>query len=67
MMLMHYANKDLLFNFLRVSIKNRMDFSLAHSGVYVVSRRCYSLTGGFMDLNFGKDMHFCASIYKMQI
>jgi hypothetical protein len=37
MMLMYYANKDLLFNFLRVSIKNRMDFSLAHSGVYVVS------------------------------
>ena len=60
-----YANRDLLFNFLQVIIKNKIDFSLAHTGVYLISRKCYSLTGGFMNLNFGEDVHFWARAFTM--
>jgi len=65
-----YANRELLYNFLSTVIKRGVGFSLAHSGVYIASRRCYSLTGGFPDLNFGEDypfwaraFTFCKSLY----
>jgi len=65
-----YANRELLYNFLSTTIKRRVGFSLAHTGVHMVSRRCYSLTGGFSNLNFGEDFHFwaraltfCKSLY----
>jgi len=58
-----YANEELLYNFLSTSIKRGVGFSLAHTGVHMVSRRCYSLTGGFLDLNFGEDFHFWARAF----
>jgi hypothetical protein len=58
-----YANRELLYNFLSTTIKRRVGFSLAHTGVHIVSRRCYSLTGGFPDLNFGEDFHFWARAF----
>jgi len=53
-----------------MTIKRGVRFSLAHSGVYIASRRCYSLTGGLPDINLGEDypfwaraFTFCRSLY----
>ncbi|MFP3287023.1 MAG: hypothetical protein RXP86_07210 [Acidilobus sp.] len=58
-----YANRELLYNFLSTVIKRGVGFSLAHTGVYIASRRCYSLTGGSPDLNFAEDFHFWARAF----
>ncbi|MFP3319587.1 MAG: glycosyltransferase family 2 protein [Acidilobus sp.] len=58
-----YANEELLYNFLSTTIKRGVGFSLAHTGVHMVSRRCYSLTGGFSNLNFAEDFHFWARAF----
>lgn len=61
-----YAVHDLLYNFLNISInKYRTDFSLAHTGVYVMTRKCYEKTGGFMNLNVGEDIHLWARAFLM--
>lgn len=52
--------------FLNINInKYRIDFSLAHSGVYLMTRECYERTGGFMNLNFGEDVHLWARAFLM--
>jgi len=60
-----YANRELLYNFLSTVIKRGVGFSLAHSGVYMASRRCYSLTGGLPNLNFAEDFHFWARAFTL--
>ncbi len=60
-----YANRELLYNFLSTTIKKGVGFSLAHSGVYIASRRCYSLAGGLPNLNFSEDFHFWARAFTL--
>ena len=61
-----YAVHNLLYNFLDLNINEyKSEFSLAHTGVYVMTRKCYENTGGFINLNFGEDVHLWARAFLM--
>ncbi|WP_069808215.1 glycosyltransferase [Vulcanisaeta thermophila] len=60
-----YANPNLLSNFIEVTLKHGYEFALAHTGVYIMRRSLYVRSGGFMDLNFGEDIHLWARAFPM--